>query len=140
MAAISVHAEMQSLASNNITLSNTCRDFLDQPIAQVVLRYSLKGTHAAYDYVNAELIRSGIGRLGIPGEVKILHGGSHMIGSTRMGKDPAISVADAHARVWGMKNLYLAGSSLFPAAGAANPTFTILALSLRLADHLAGRN
>ena len=139
MAAISVHAEMQSLASNNITLSNTCRDFLDQPIAQVVLRYSLKGTHAAYDYINAELIRSGIGRLGIPGEVKILHGGGHMIGSTRMGKDPAISVTDAHARVWGMKNLYLAGSSLFSAAGAANPTFTILALSLRLADHLAGR-
>ena len=136
----SVHAEMRPLASNNITLSNTRRDFLDQPIAQVVLRFSLKGIHAAHDYVNAELIRSGIGRLGVPREVKIHEGGGHMIGSTRMGKDPSNSVTDAHARVWGMKNLYLAGSSLFPAAGAANPTFTILALSLRLADHLAGRS
>ena len=139
LANITVRAEMRSLESNNITLSNTRRDFLDQPITQVVLRFNPQGIHAAYDYVNAELIRSGIGRLSVPGEVKIHHGGGHMIGSTRMGKDPSNSVTDAHARVWGMKNLYLAGSSLFPAAGAANPTFTILALSLRLADHLAGR-
>ena len=140
VAAIHVHAEMRPLASNKITLSNTRRDFLDQPIAQVVLRFSLKGIHAAYNYVNAELIRSGIGRLSVPREVKnIRNGGGHMIGSTRMGKDPSDSVTDAHARVWGMKNLYIAGSSLFPATGAANPTFTILALSIRLADYLAGR-
>ena len=139
VATIHVHAEMPSLESNKISLSDTRFDFLDQPIAQVVLRYSLREIRTAYDYVNAELIRSGIGRLSVPGEVKIRDGGGHMIGSTRMGKDPSISVTDAHARVWGMKNLYLAGSSLFPATGAANPTLTILALSLRLADHLAGR-
>ena len=92
-----IHAEMPSLESNKISLSDTRFDFLDQPIAQVVLRYSLREIRTAYDYVNTELIRSGIGRLSVPGDVKIRHGGGHMIGSTRMGKDPAISVTDAHA-------------------------------------------
>ena len=136
---LTIHAEMPSLKSNSITLSDTRFDLLDQPIAQVVFRYGLREIRTVYDYINAELIRSGIGRLSVPGDMKIRNGGGHMIGSTRMGKNPSISVTDANARVWGMKNLYLAGSSLFPAAGAANPTFTILALSLRLADYLAGR-
>ena len=141
VAVIHVHAEMRPLASNKITLSNTQRDFLDQPVAQIVFRFNPQEIRTAYGYINAELIRSGIGRMGVPREVKnIRNGGGHMIGSTRMGKDPSISVTDAHAQVWGMQNLYLAGSSLFPAAGAANPTLTILALSLRLADHLAGRS
>ena len=61
-----------------------------------------------------------------------------MMGSTRMGTDPKRSVTDAHGRVHGVENLYVAGSSLFPAVGAANPTLTIVALALRLADHLAG--
>ena len=137
---MNVRAEMPSLESNKITLSNTRRDFLGQPIAQIDLRFSLREIRTAYDYLNIELIHSGVGRLGAPIEMKTIQdGGGHMIGSTRMGKDPSISVTDAHARVWGLQNLYLAGSSLFPAAGAANPTLTILALSLRLADHLAGR-
>ena len=140
VAAINVRAEMSSLESNKLSLSNTWRDFLDQPIAQVFLRFSLEEIRTAYNLLNIELIRSGIGRLGVPKKRKnIRDGGGHMIGSTRMGKDPSISVTDAHARVWGLQNLYVAGSSLFPAAGAAHPTLTILALSLRLADHLAGR-
>ena len=62
-----------------------------------------------------------------------------MMGTTRMGSDPKLSVTDAQGQVHGVKNLYVAGSSLFPAAAAANPTFTIVALSLRLAAHLAER-
>ena len=140
VATINVRAEMSSLESNKISLLNTRRDFLDQPIARIILRFSLQEIRTAYDLLNAELIHSGIGRLSVPRKMKnIRNGGGHMIGSTRMGKDPSVSVTDAHARVWGIQNLYLAGSSLFPAAGAANPTLTILALSLRLADHLAGR-
>ena len=61
------------------------------------------------------------------------------MGTTRMGKDPSRSVTDAAGRVHGFSNLYVAGSSLFPAASAANPTLTIVALALRLAEHLAGR-
>jgi choline dehydrogenase-like flavoprotein len=61
---------------------------------------------------------------------------SHNIGTTRMADDPAAGVVDAQCRVHGMGNLYVAGSSVFPTAGASNPTLTIVALALRLAEHL----
>jgi choline dehydrogenase-like flavoprotein len=48
-------------------------------------------------------------------------------------------VVDADCRVHGVGNLYVAGSSVFPSSGYANPTLTILALALRLGDHLADR-
>jgi choline dehydrogenase-like flavoprotein len=61
---------------------------------------------------------------------------SHHIGTTRMSADPRLGVVDASARVHGIANLFVAGSSVFPTAGSANPTLTIVALALRLADHL----
>ncbi len=60
----------------------------------------------------------------------------HHAGTTRMHTDPRFGVADADARVHGTENLYVAGASVFPTAGFANPTLTIVALALRLADHL----
>lgn len=63
-------------------------------------------------------------------------GGYHHMGTTRMASDPARGVVDADCRVHGVANLYAAGSSVFPTSGWANPTLTILALALRLADHL----
>ena len=61
---------------------------------------------------------------------------SHHIGTTRMGNDPATSVVTPNLRVHGIDNLYMAGASVFPTSGCANPTFTIVALSARLATHL----
>jgi choline dehydrogenase-like flavoprotein len=63
--------------------------------------------------------------------------GGHHIGTARMGKDPETSVVDANCKVHHVDNLYIAGSAVFPTSGQANPTLTIAALSLRLADHLA---
>jgi choline dehydrogenase-like flavoprotein len=60
----------------------------------------------------------------------------HQMGTTRMGDDPRSSVVDARCRVHGMGNLCIAGSSVFPTAGNHTPTFTLLALAHRLADHL----
>jgi choline dehydrogenase-like flavoprotein len=65
--------------------------------------------------------------------------GAHHIGTTRMSDDPGRGVVDADCRVHGIDNLYVAGSSVFPTAGWANPTLTILALALRLADRLKAR-
>ena len=59
------------------------------------------------------------------------------MGTTRMHVDPAQGVVDADCRVHGIENLFIAGSSVFPTGGYANPTLTIVALAVRLADHLA---
>jgi choline dehydrogenase-like flavoprotein len=64
-------------------------------------------------------------------------GGYHHMGTTRMSNDPASGVTDGHSRVHGLANLYVAGSSLFPTSGWANPTLTIVALALRTADRIA---
>jgi choline dehydrogenase-like flavoprotein len=61
----------------------------------------------------------------------------HHMGTTRMHDSPKHGVVDRECRVHGMSNLYIAGSSVFPTAGANFPTITIAALTLRLADHLA---
>lgn len=61
---------------------------------------------------------------------------SHHLGTTRMSADPEGGVVNVNCQVHGVNNLYVAGSSVFPTAGHANPTLTIAAMSLRLADHL----
>ena len=60
----------------------------------------------------------------------------HPMGTTRMHDDPRHGVVDANCRVHGMQNLYVAGSSVFPTSGAGSPTYTLVTLALRLADHL----
>jgi len=64
-------------------------------------------------------------------------GGFHHMGTTRMADDPHYGVTDKWGRVHGVANLFVAGSSLFPTGGWANPTLTILALALRTADRIA---
>ena len=65
-------------------------------------------------------------------------GGFHHMGTTRMSADPRRGVTDGWGRVHGLPNLHIAGSSLFPTGGWANPTLTILALALRTADRISG--
>lgn len=62
--------------------------------------------------------------------------GFHHMGTTRMHLNPRHGVVDAHCKVHGVNNLFVVGSSVFPTAGSANPTLTILALAIRLADHI----
>ncbi|MFC0718197.1 GMC family oxidoreductase [Luteimonas padinae] len=63
-------------------------------------------------------------------------GTAHHIGTTRMSGRPEDGVVDRDCRVHGMENLHVAGSSVFPTGGWAFPTFTIVALAVRLADRL----
>jgi choline dehydrogenase-like flavoprotein len=93
--------------------------------------------------LGAEVARTGFGRLRSfledaddakwPAD---MFGNEHHMGTTRMHPDPSLGVVNEDCRVHGVANLYVAGSSVFPTAGAANPTLTITALALRLADHL----
>lgn len=63
----------------------------------------------------------------------------HQMGTTRMATSPRNGVVDPDCRVHGSANLYVAGGSVMPTAGRANPTLTIVALAIRLADHLKQR-
>ena len=62
--------------------------------------------------------------------------GHHHCGTTRMSDDPKSGVVDADCKVHGIANLHVAGSSVFPSYGASNPTLNLLALTLKLGDHL----
>ncbi len=61
---------------------------------------------------------------------------AHPTGTTRMATDPRHGVVDENCRIHGMESVFIAGSSVFPTAGRANPTLMIVALAIRLADHL----
>jgi choline dehydrogenase-like flavoprotein len=94
--------------------------------------------------VDAELRRLGLARLRVAdwlvndGEdwVRNFSETCHHMGTTRMANDPKKGVVDSDCQVHGVAGLYIGGSSVFPTSGYANPTLTIIALTLRLADHL----
>jgi choline dehydrogenase-like flavoprotein len=94
--------------------------------------------------IGKELGRLGLGRLRLddwllrqdPAWPDYMGGGPHNMGVTRMSKDPAKGVVDENCRVHGLPNLFIASASVFPTSGSANPTLTIVALAIRLSDHL----
>ncbi len=69
-----------------------------------------------------------------------LYDGIHQMGTARMASSPSDGVVDRDLRVHGTDNLYVAGQAVFPYSGFANPTFTGIALGLRLSDHLSRQN
>ena len=93
--------------------------------------------------VGEEFARLGLGRLQsaawlddtIPAKSSIVDS-FHPAGTTRMAHAPREGVVDINSQVFGVDGLYVAGSSVFPTSGAANPTLTIAAMALRLAGHL----
>ncbi|MDH5241760.1 MAG: GMC family oxidoreductase [Gammaproteobacteria bacterium] len=120
------------------------RDALGQRLLNLEWRlsdidfFSWKRSHVI---IGAELARAGSGR--IVSDVMERDawpdgyiGDWHHMGTTRMSDSDREGVVDRNCRVHGISNLYIAGSSVFPTSGYANPTLTIVALSLRLADHL----
>jgi choline dehydrogenase-like flavoprotein len=62
---------------------------------------------------------------------------NHPMGGTPMGTNSRESVVDAELKIHGLANMYIASCSTYPTGGSSNPTFTLMALSLRMADHLA---
>jgi choline dehydrogenase-like flavoprotein len=64
--------------------------------------------------------------------------GNHHMGTTRAHVDPKKGVVDANLQVHGVVNLFVVGSAVYPTYGAVNPTLSIVAMALRLADHVKG--
>jgi len=86
--------------------------------------------------VISELEQSNLGRVELEPGLRPDPNAHHHAGTTRMHTDPRQGVVDENSRVHGVENLFVAGSSIFPTAGFANPTLTVVALALRLADYL----
>jgi choline dehydrogenase-like flavoprotein len=144
---IDFHAEQQPNAGSRITLGSE-PDALGMPRVHVDWQYTandvatVKGALAllAQDFAGA-----GVGELEYQPEsveyemTRYGAYGGHHIGTARMGSDAATSVVNADCRVHGIDNLYIAGAATFPTSSQANPTLTIVALALRLAQHLKER-
>jgi choline dehydrogenase-like flavoprotein len=139
--------ECESRAENRVWLSDR-RDAKGRRLPKIEWRLSDLDVHSmrhAWRTLDQALRGSGLGRLELafpdePGAWRAAaEGGKHHMGTTRMHTDPRRGVVDSDCRVHGTSNLYVAGSSVFPTPGFANPTLTIVALAVRLASHLAAR-
>jgi choline dehydrogenase-like flavoprotein len=136
--------EMEPRAGNRVTLGDGV-DAFGVPVPIVHHEPSerdRRSVRALHEVLRDELAAAGWGRmvLAIDENVDpwpVDFDASHHIGTTRMGSDPRTSVVDASCRVHSTPNVFLAGSSVFPTSGHANPTYTLVALAIRLAEHLA---
>ena len=149
--ALLVRAEQSPNPDSRIRLTGE-RDSAGMPRVSLDWRLSqidVRSVRVLTDALGGELRRLGLGRVE-PAEwlegrkwrtdpLISSHpiGGYHHMGTARMGEDPRTSVTDGDARVHGIGNLWIAGSSLFPTGGWANPTLTIVALALRAAEHIS---
>ncbi len=127
---------------NRVTLIEQ-RDELGMPMIRLHYRWNendLQRLAKAQSLMAEELGRIGLGRFEPASEdgqpVIGSLGLHHLMGTTRMSTDPRKGVVDRNCLVHGTDNLYIASSSVFTTSGYANPTLTILALALRLGEHL----
>lgn len=128
--------------NNRVTLGAE-RDFLGQNMVEVHWKLNpidIQNAVRVQEIWAEEFDKAGLGKLQFAKKQEdwkfenlAMH---HHIGSTRINNDPKQGVVDANCKVHGISNLFIAGSSVFPTAGYSNPTLTIIALSLRLADHI----
>jgi choline dehydrogenase-like flavoprotein len=137
----------QSPDPANRVVLGTARDRFGRPLPAVLWRWSTEDDARVARTQNllAEALRAArLGRLDPvrqDGRTALAYpaGAHHPMGATRMHADPRFGVVDADCRVHGVANLFIAGTSVLPTGGSANPTLTAIALALRLADHLSAR-
>jgi len=138
------HAEQAPNPDSRITLLRA-RDVLGMPKIAVDWRMSSLDLHTvavslaglAADFAESACAELRYDETEIP-DILRREGayGGHHIGTARMSLSPRDGVVDKTCRVHGTKNLFVAGSAVFPTSSQANPTLTIVALALRLAKHL----
>ena len=122
--------------TNRVVLDGKERDLYGVPLPRIhydigdYARQGLAAARSVHNEVFGKLAATAIRHK------EDFKGAEHIIGTCRMGPDPAQSVVDDRLRSHDHANLYLTGSAVFPTSGTANPTLTIAALSLRLAEEL----
>jgi choline dehydrogenase-like flavoprotein len=140
------HTEQQPDPESRITLSSAT-DMLGLPKARI--HWKVNEAERTAMRIATRSMKCELARLGLA-EVQIypwlesdtadwkqyVTDSFHHIGTTRMASSQADGVVDSSCQVFGTRGLFVAGSSVFPTSGYANPTLTIVALSLRLANHI----
>lgn len=143
---IQVHMAMEPIPNPDalVRLSND-QDILGQrklEVNWVLSEQELANARRAIEICALEFGRMGLGRASAPLLEKPdqwpreFSSGKHHCGTTRMANNPKQGVIDSNTRVFGIDNLFVTGSSIFPTIGHTNPTLNLIAFSLRLADHL----
>ena len=140
------HAEQEPNRDSRIGLADA-RDRFGNRQVRIDWRYTARDVASvatAFDLLREDIVAQNTGTLTLaPNETDIeavvrrdgAYGGHH-IGTARMGASAASGVVDSNGKVFGLNNLFVAGSAVFPTSSQANPTLTIVATALRLANHL----
>ena len=126
---------------SRVMLDSAC-DRMGVPLLKLDWRLGDSVRHSVVrlqELLARQLENTGSGRLEASDRDISFTDASHHMGTTRMSEEPSQGVVDGDCRVHGMANLYVAGSSVFPSAGHANPTLTIVALCLRLCERVLAR-
>lgn len=143
---IDLNIEQRPNPDSRLSLDNTL-DTFGQPRIKLDWRLHETDWHTAVTALNTaaqEFGRINAGRVHNPLEgnkpnwPSLITSSNHHMGGARMADNPKRGVVNADCRVHSIENLYIAGSAVFPTSGYANPTLTIVALSLKLAAHLRG--
>jgi choline dehydrogenase-like flavoprotein len=132
---IAASVELQAAPDNRVVLDDRRVDQFGTPLGRLVFNH----TPLDRETIGAtiDLIHSLFEKLSVKEVFRGSDGwGGHHMGTCRMGDDPRTSVVDPQLKVYGTSNLFLSGSSVFVTGGASNPTLTIVALTLRLADQI----
>ncbi len=145
------HWEQEPRFENHVALDSTKSDDLGIPRVKLHWKKSeadrrtivLTANEFARQIANSELGRVRLMEWLVDDDVPITPqktmGAWHHMGGTRMSDSPDQGIVDRNLRVHGTRNLYVGGSSVFPSGGYANPTLTIVQLSLRLSDEIERR-
>jgi choline dehydrogenase-like flavoprotein len=138
---LKVQIEQAPDPENRIRLSSSMNRF-GQPDTELVLALSKEKRREHVRSLRIAAQALGLNDARVGKQMELMFGSGrfgfffHHMGTTRMANDPVEGVVDRNCRVHGVENLFVAGSSVFPTGGTAAPTLTIVALALRLADHI----
>jgi choline dehydrogenase-like flavoprotein len=142
--AVSAMSEQRPNPASRVILSDRLdRTGLRLPVLEWQLgEHDIRSARRSAELVGEELAAAGLGEFvpawgGRDGRFPAVTGGWHHMGTTRMSAQANNGVVDPNCRVHGVSNLFVAGSSVFPTGGFANPTLSLVALSIRLARNLA---
>jgi choline dehydrogenase-like flavoprotein len=140
------HAEQSPNAESRVGLASAVDRFANR-LVRVDWRYTRQDVETvarSFDLLRDDLAEQKTGTLTLANDEADIETvvrrdgayGGHHIGTARMANGPTAGVVDSNGKVFGVNNLFVAGSAVFPTSSQANPTLTIVALALRLADHL----